>query len=241
MPRATFQNIPTNCAKLDEILDGGFPLGELSLVYGEAETAKTTLTMQCAVNCAAMGFKTLFIDSDGTFSARRLSQIAMHHDFDKIAERIILAKPRDFKEQAIVINRLADYLTKDFRLIVVDTLTSLYRAELAEKPERTFEINRELNRQMAWLAQTARANKLAVIAVSQVRSAFEEETVSVEPVATRVLKFWADIILTMKPTESERVVKVSVEKKGKAAAHVSCYLRIEEKGLVDHYPQGNEG
>ncbi|MEM2092822.1 MAG: ATPase domain-containing protein [Candidatus Bathyarchaeia archaeon] len=241
MPPATLQNIPTNCARLDEILDGGFSLGELSLIYGEAETAKTTLTMQCAVNCAAMGFKTLFIDSDGTFSAGRLSQIAMHHDFDKIAERIILAKPKDFREQATVINRLADYLTKDFRLVIVDTLTSLYRAELAEKPEKTFEINRELNRQMAWLAQTARSNKLAVIVVSQVRSILDEAIVSVEPVATRVLKFWADTILAMKPTESERVVKVSVEKKERATGSVSCYLRIEQKGLVDYYPQKIEG
>ncbi|MCX8177548.1 MAG: AAA family ATPase [Candidatus Bathyarchaeota archaeon] len=241
MPPATFQNIPTGCAKLDEILGGGFSPGELSLIYGEAETAKTTLAMQCAVNCAAMGFKTLFVDSDGTFSARRLSQIAMYHDFDKIAERIILAKPKDFREQAMVINRLADYLTKDFRLVVVDTLTSLYRAELAENPERTFEINRELNRQMAWLAQTARAGKLAVIVVSQVRSVLDEAIVSVEPVATRVLKFWADVILAMKPTENEEVIKVSIEKKGRATGFVSCYLRIEERGLVDYYPQKIEG
>ncbi|MEM2766909.1 MAG: ATPase domain-containing protein, partial [Candidatus Bathyarchaeia archaeon] len=95
----TLQKIPTKCRELDLILDGGFSLGKIGLIYGEAETAKTTLVMQCAVNCAELGYKTLFVDCDGTFSARRLSQIA-RENFKKVAELIILAKPKDFKEQA---------------------------------------------------------------------------------------------------------------------------------------------
>jgi len=233
MCMAVPQKIPTNCKELDEILDGGFSLGELGLIYGEAETAKTTLALQCAVNCAGLGYKTLFIDCDGTFSTRRLSQIASGN-FEKVAELIVLTRPKDFKEQIFVIDQLTNYMTKSFGLVAIDTITSLYRVEIAEKPEKRFQLNRELNRQMAWLAQIARTQKIAVLVTSQVRSVFDETFVNIEPVATRVLKFWADIIIAMKPTENPRIIKVSLEKKQKKMQPVFCNLKIDETGLHEY-------
>lgn len=224
------QRISTGCKAIDEILDGGIPVGGVSLVYGEAETGKTTLAMQCAVNCARQGFKTLFMDSDGSFSARRLSQIASE-DFEKVAQLIILMKPNNFSEQTLVIDRLADYVTKDFKLVVIDTVTSLYSAKVAESPEKTFELNRGLNRQMACLAQIAKTHKVALLITSQVRSFFNETHVSVEPVATRVLKFWADIIIAMKPTESPRIIKTILEKNPKGTKPLTCYLEMGETGI----------
>lgn len=231
---ALLQKIPTGCKVLDEILKGGLTLGNVSLVYGEAETAKTTLAMQCAVNCARQGYKTLFVDCDGTFSAKRLSQISSG-DFEKIAEHIILARPKDFKEQASAIDQLTNYVARGFGLVVIDTITFLYRLEIAENPGKTFELNRELNRQMAWLAQVAKMQKIAVLVVSQVRSVFEDAYVDVEPVATRVLKFWADVIIAMKPSENPKVVKVTVEKKSEATQPFSCYLKICETGLSEYF------
>lgn len=224
--------ISTNCKMLDEALEGGFSIGEVSLIYGEAETAKTTLAMQCAVSCARQGYKTFFMDCDGTFSARRLSQIASG-DIDKVSELIMLARPKSFKEQTLVIDQLTNYITKGFWLIVIDTATFLYRMEIAEHPEKTFEINRELNRQMALLAQIAKTTKVAVLVLSQVRSVFDEEYVDVEPVATRVIKFWADIIVALKPTENPKVVRISIEKKAKTIKPFLCHLMISENGLCE--------
>lgn len=223
------QKIPTNCEALDRILEGGFSIGEVSLIYGEEDTAKTTLAMQCAINCARLGYKTLFIDCDGTFSIERLAQLAL--DLERIAELIILSKPGDFSEQTMIIDRLPDYLTKNFGLVVVDTLTSLYRVKVAENPERVFELNRELNRQMAWLAQTAKTHKVAIIVVSQVTSVVDESFDNVMPVANRVLKFWADAIIAMKSTGNQRVIKAQVERKNRKETGGVCYLRIEETGL----------
>ncbi|MEM2254130.1 MAG: ATPase domain-containing protein [Candidatus Bathyarchaeia archaeon] len=227
------QKIPTGCRKLDEILEGGLPIGSVSLIYGEAETAKTTLAIQCAVNCAKNGAKVLFVDCDSTFSPRRLSQIASK-DVGNVAEHIILARPKDFKEQSTLIDQLAKYLVKDFGLAVFDTVTYLYRLEVAENPEKTFELNRELNRQLAWLAQIAKTHKVAVLVVSQVRSVFENSHVSVEPVATRVLKFWADVIIALKPTENPKIIEAVVEKKGTVQQQTSCLLQIGLKGLSEH-------
>ena len=227
------QKIPTGCEGVDKILGGGFPLGGVSLIYGEAETGKTTLAMQCAVNCARQGCKTLFVDCDGTFSARRLSQIASG-DFKGIAELIILMRPDNFGEQVLVVDRLTDYMTKSFRLLVVDTITSLYRAKVAEQPEETFQLNRELNRQIACLAQVAKTQKIAVLLISQVRSVFNETYMSIEPVGTRVLKFWADTIIVTKPTENPRIVKAILEKSSKKVGPLTCHLKIEETGIHEY-------
>jgi RecA/RadA recombinase len=170
------------------------------------------------------------VDCDGTFSAQRLSQVASRH-FEEIAERIILMRPNDFREQAAVVDQITDYVTSNFRLVIFDTFTSLYRLRVAESPSRTFEFNRELNRQLAVLAQTARTQKVAVLIASQVHSVFSVVPVGVEPVATRVLKFWADIVIALKPTENQQVIEIVLEKSPLKATMKTCNLRIEDRGM----------
>lgn len=224
---------PTGCRTIDKVLDGGISSESVSLVYGEAETGKTTLAMQCAVNCARQGKKTLFIDCDGMFSAKRLSQIASEK-FNEIAELIILMKPNNFREQTIIVDRLTDYVNEKFGLVVIDTVTSLYRLRVAEAPDKTFELNRELNRQLASLAQTARTQRTAVLMVSQVQTLFKKDHVSIEPVATRVVKFWADVIINMNLTENPTIVKAILEKASTTVQPMTCYLKIDESGIHEY-------
>jgi RecA/RadA recombinase len=225
------KKVLTGCGCIDSNLNGGISPESVTLIYGEPETGKSTLAMQCAVNCAMQGYKTLFVDCDNTFSAKRLSQVAAGK-FEEIADLILLIKPADFKEQTAVIDRIGEYTAKNFGLVVIDTFNSLYRAKVAESSGKTFGINRELNRQLAILAQTAKTQKLPVVVTSQVRSVFNESYASVAPVATRVLKFWADTIIVMKPTENPQTIKAVLEEKGEKT-QVACYLRIDETGIRD--------
>ena len=226
------RKILTGCGCIDNHLNGGITQESVTLFYGEAETGKSTLAMQCAINCAMQSLKTLYVDCDGTFSAKRLSQLAAGK-FDEIAELIILVRPKDFREQTAVVDRLAEYTVKNSGLVVFDTITSLYRVRVAESSGKAFGLNRELNRQMAIIAQTARIKKIPMILVSQVRSVFGEIEGAVEPVGTRVLKFWADTIIAMKPTESPQVVKALLEKP-QLDREITCNLRIDSSGIRDY-------
>jgi len=214
------------------LLGGGFPTEAVSLVYGEAETGKTSLAVQCAVNCARRGIKSLFIDTDGTFSYERLSQIA-EYDYEKISPLMIIMRPTTFQEQSRAIDHLEKVITNKFGLIVVDTVTSLYRVEF-DDTEETYAANRELNRQLAVLTQIAKTCGVAVLVISQVRSVPFGETVEMKPVATRVLNYWSDIILDMKQTGQTRVIKVLREKHPKIKGTGFIYVKIESTGINDY-------
>jgi DNA repair protein RadB len=224
--------IPTGCISLDKLLGGGFPAGAVSLVYGEAETGKTSLAVQCAVNCARRGIKSLFIDTDGTFSYERLSQIA-EYDYEKISPLLIIMRPTTFQEQSKAIDQLEKVVTSKFGLIIVDTVTSLYRVELDDQKE-TYAANRELNRQLAILTQIAKTCGVAALIISQVRSVPFGETVEMKPVATRVLNYWSEVVLDMKQTGQTRVIKVLREKHPSIKGTGFVYVRIEGTGITDY-------
>jgi DNA repair protein RadB len=219
---------------IDDSIGGGISSDTVTLIYGEPETGKTTLAMQIAYHCAKGNQKVLFIDCDNTFYTKRLSQIS-GDKFDEVAERIILVKPKDFREQTIVVDQIQDYATNNVGLIIIDTFTSLYGAKVSEASckSNAFSVNRELNRQLALLAQTVKIRKIPVIITSQVRSVFNDQSTSVRPVATRVLKFWADTIIALKPIDNPKKIKVVVEKAREIDQEVICYVQIGVKGIED--------
>jgi len=224
--------IPTGCGSLDKLLNGGLHQSEVTLVYGEAETGKTSLAIQCAVNATRLGFKAIFVDSDGTFFTRRLAQIS-GPDLNEVAPNITVVKPTTFQEQGLAVDRLDAYLTPQVGLITVDTVTSLYRVEINESKQKTFKLNRELGRQLACLAQVAKTRKVAVLITSQVRNVFLEDIVTVEPVATRVLRFWSDTVLNLKPANHRNTMKAVLEKHINRNCPINCYVSIEETGICD--------
>lgn len=229
--------IPTGSSGLDELLNGGLAAEAMHLLYGEAETGKTTLAIQCAIQCARMGYKTIYVDSEGTFSGKRLTQIASN-DAKEVAPNIVLAKPTTFKEQTIILDKLDEYLTEKVGLIIVDTITALYSAELGGESKETFKLNRELNRQMACLAQIAKTRKVATLVTSQVRSVFMAREVDFEPVARRVLKFWSNVVINLKLTPQSGVVRAVLEKHPQRLRPQSCLLRIVEEGIKDYAYHG---
>jgi hypothetical protein len=68
---------------------------------------------------------------------------------------------------------------------------------------------------------------------SQVRSVFTDQSACVRPVATRVLKFWADNIIALKPTEQPQTIKATLEKAREIQQEATCYVQIGEKGIQD--------
>ena len=202
--------LPTGCPPIDELLGGGFRFGEVSLVYGEASTGKTTLALSCVTRHlqADPWAKAFYVDSDGKLSTQRMIQIA---DGDEgLLERLLIWRPTDFKQQTEVIEDISDLLPASNAPLIVDSVTGLYRLEAGD-PRRTFKTNKELNRDLGFLAETAKAKQAAVLVTGQVRSILGE-TPQVEPVAHRLLRYWSETVLKLESTSIQAVRQATLEK-----------------------------
>ena len=229
MPRA--KHLSTGCAGLDRIL-GGLPRGEVALLYGEPGTGKTAFALQVSSHVAKQGLTTLFIDADNSFYPERLAQIA-GEDFASL--RIFVSKPTSFPGLTHLLANLGSYVSSGVALVVVDTMTSLYRKAM-NGSQNVFSLNRELNLQLAYLTETAKTFEPAVLITSQVRSVPQGGGLEprIEPVATRVLKFWSKWILKISSLPLKGLREIHVEKADEPSlVGAKVTLRLEREGFIE--------
>ncbi len=214
------------------MLGGGFTVGEVALVYGEAATGKTTTVIQAATACAAKGFKVIYVDSDHSFTQQRFNQIAGNRSADT-SELITLFFPETFSEQRRIVESLENYVTSKLILVIVDSISSLYRAAFSG-PDTIFNLNRDLSRQVAYLGELASSHNIACIITSQVHSRLTATPADIEPVARRTVFHFPRAIVRIKNTPKPSVKEFILERvDGTDAAKRTCLVSIQENGLTD--------
>jgi len=222
--------IPSRCELLDSILGGGFTVGEVVVVYGEAGTGKTTLALQTAIEATRRGSKVIYIDADHSFTHQRFVQLA-GEESDAASEQILLFFPDTFQAQTSLIESIESYLTPRTRLVVVDTITSLYRVSLGSA-QQTFVLNRELNRQLAYLSEVAVHHKLVALLTSQVHARLDFPFGRIEPVARRTLAHWPHTIIRLKNTSEQSRKDIIVERRrGRQTGPLKCSVKLVARGF----------
>jgi len=222
--------IPSRCESLDRLLGGGFSIGEVVLIYGEARTGKTTLVIQTSIEAARRGSKVLYIDTDHSFTHQRFSQLGGESS-DAATQQILLFFPETFSAQTSLVESIENYLTASTRMVVVDTITSLYRVSLGSA-ERTFSLNRELNRQLAYLSEVAIRRKLLALLTSQVHTRMDFPFGRIEPVARRTLAHWPRTIIRLKNTPDRSRKEIIIERRrGRQSGSLKCLAMLTVRGF----------
>ncbi|MEM2093883.1 MAG: ATPase domain-containing protein [Candidatus Bathyarchaeia archaeon] len=226
-----YSDLATRPCLLERILHHNLQ-GELTLVYGESGSGKTAMALDAAISKAREGRTTIFVDADFHVSAERIRQMS-GVDTQKILPLIYFVRPCSFRGLTHLLLSLGNFINPKLGGIIVDTITSLYRAELTSN--NVFRLNRELSLQLACLADLALTYNLMVILTSQVKSPLAENRVGgFEPVGTRVLRYWSRNIVKILPPRRTQVREVLVEKGSEhsVVAHKLC-IRLAEEGLVE--------
>jgi DNA repair protein RadB len=204
-----------NC--FDEFLNGGFELGIINNVYGPSGCGKTLISMIATIKTIEAGKRVIYIDTEGGFSIERFKQLSK--DYKEILDKIIFLKPNTFTEQKKVFemlrncftisgtqknppnssSELKEIINEDIGLIIVDSISMLYRLELG-KNEKVYNINRELGLQVSFLNEIARKEKIGVLLTSHVYSDFDNKD-SVKMVGGDFLKYASKCVIEIQNME----------------------------------------
>ncbi|HVX03257.1 MAG TPA: AAA family ATPase [Nitrososphaera sp.] len=122
--------IQTGSQSLDALLGGGVRTGMITDVYGESGSGKSQLCFSLCASCTKAGLNALFIDTAGTFRPERIVEMAGTRE---ALDRITFVRALNTQDQLSALERARG---SDARLIIVDTLTSLFSAEYSSGPAR---------------------------------------------------------------------------------------------------------
>jgi len=166
--------LTTGVKALDELLGGGLAVHDIYEFAGEFGTGKTQLCHQLAVTVqlpeegGGLGASAVYIDTEGTFSPERVERIAQRFGVEKALGNIYVYRPLNTGElERFVTKSLNDYLDQGARLVIVDSIIALYRAQFRGL-EWLARRQQAINYVLDWLKRWARIYGAVVVITNQV-------------------------------------------------------------------------
>jgi len=217
--------ISAGSSVLDNLLDGGYDRDIINTIYGPAGSGKTLLCLMAVIEAVKEEKKVIYIDTEGGFSVERLKQLS--DDYEKILDKMFFLRPTTFEEQKEAFERLKDKMNEKIGLVVVDTVSMLYRLELG-KNDDVYEVNKELGQQLGYLNEIARKRKIPVLITNQVYADFENKD-NVKIVGGDLLRYGSKCMLELKNAkENIRIAKLNKHRSVKPG---KTQFRIVKKGI----------
>jgi DNA repair protein RadA len=151
--------------EIDELLGGGFETQAITEMYGEFGSGKSQIVHQLSVNVqlpeemGGLGGSVIYVDTENTFRPERIEQMVNGLEIEgadpqEFLKNIHVARAQTSDHQMLLIENsreLAEELKKQgkpVKLVVVDSLTGLFRSEYAGRgtlAERQQKLNRHMH------------------------------------------------------------------------------------------------
>ena len=174
--RKSILKLPTGSKAFDELLGGGFESQSIIELFGEFGSSKTQLCFQLAVNATlpeeqgGLDSEVVIIDTENTFRPERIEQMARYlgADPEETLKKIHVARAFNSQHQILLVDKAME-LARDrkVRLLIVDSLTSHFRAEYVGRGTLA-ERQQVLNRHMHDLLSFATMNNAVIAVTNQV-------------------------------------------------------------------------
>ncbi len=172
--RERVMKIKTGSKAFDQLLEGGFETGAITECFGEFGSGKTQIGHILAINVIKQNPSAyvVYIDSENTFRPERIEQLATGAGLDpkRVLKQIKVAKAYNSDHQMLLAEKVEDLIKKEhlnIRLVIVDSLTSHFRAEFVGRGTLA-DRQQKLNKHMHILAKLADLHNLCVYVTNQV-------------------------------------------------------------------------
>src|SRR5919107_6250428 len=165
----------TGSQSVDLFLGGGIETQALTEIAGEFGSGKSQLCFTLCVTANMSSKKDngiIFVDTENSFKAERIHQIAESRglDAEEILKRINICKIYYSAHLEAVIRGLAKYIEQyRARLVIIDSIISLHRAEFAGR-ETLAERQQRLNALLHRLKRLAEIYNIAIVYTNQVQA-----------------------------------------------------------------------
>ncbi|MEM0456016.1 MAG: DNA repair and recombination protein RadA [Candidatus Anstonellales archaeon] len=238
--RQNIGKITTGSQKLNELLGGGVETQSIVEFYGKFSSGKSQVGFQLSVNVqlpkdkGGLEGKVVFIDTESTFRPDRIAEMAKSKglDPDEVLKNIFVIKPQNSEEQILAVEKL-EYMLKDenIKLIVVDSLTSHFRADFIGRGSLS-DRQQKLNRHIHNLQRYAEKYNLAVYFTNQVMEnpgmMFGDSTI---PIGGNVLAHAATYRVYVRKGKDEKRIARLVDSPNLPEREV--VFRITSAGVTD--------
>ncbi|WP_236609687.1 DNA repair and recombination protein RadB [Archaeoglobus sulfaticallidus] len=208
---------------MDRLLGGGVEKGIITQIYGPSATGKTSICLMLTYTTAMNEGKVIYIDTEG-LSRERVNQI---FEIKEALNNVFLYEVMNFRQQSSAIREASKLCRSEkIDLIVVDSITALYRSEL-ENDEKQIKIKRELTSQLTFLLGLARKYNLAVVVTNQMFT--DVRSGEIKPLGGPSLDHLSKTIVGLEKVNRERIATL-IKHRSKAEGE-RCSFIITDKGV----------
>lgn len=176
--------LTTGCQALDEVLGGGVATGSITELAGEFSSGKTQLAFQLCINAqlpadfGGLDGKVYFLDTEGTFSVKRVLEMAMANPMgtpgQDFLKSIFVARAFNAQHQVQLINDADTLLKKEnVRLLVIDSIASHFRSEFHGR-DALVERQQMLMAHAEKLQRYADSYDIAIVTTNQVLASIDK-------------------------------------------------------------------
>ncbi len=174
--RKEISKLTTSAKALDDLLGGGVESRSITEFFGEYGSGKTQIVHQLAVNTTmpledgGLDGEAFIIDTENSFRPERIIQIAEDMDLDPMAvlKKLNVARAYNTHHQMLLADKVLDMAEDhDIKLLVVDSLTSHFRAEYVGRGALA-ERQQTLNKHLHKLLKFADRHNAAIVVTNQV-------------------------------------------------------------------------
>ena len=188
----------------------------ITSVWGDFGVGKTTFVLQTVINSVYLRNKILFIYTKPNFPIEKINKI--FGVYDDIHEKITFIQPKNYEDlhkivynlEFLILSRINDQNTQ-YSLIVIDSITDLYRLELNNrKKEKNYELNYILNQILANLFFIHSKYNIEILIVNEKALKQEENQIIEIQSGGKVIEYWVSTDIKIERTEILKQRKFTV-------------------------------
>ncbi len=234
--RIRVRKITTGSFALDALLGGGIETQAITEFFGAYGSGKTQICHQLAVNVqlpeekGGLAAKVAYIDTENTFRPERIKVMAEAKGLDPMEtlRNIYIAKARTSSHQMLLVEDI--YGLEGVRLIIVDSLTSHFRAEYIGR-ESLAARQQKLNKHLHDLLNLAEELNAAVVVTNQVMGKPSAYGDPEEPIGGHVLGHTATFRIRLRRLKGGLRSAYLLDSPHLPEGEV--IIRVGEKGIED--------